>query len=75
MSVILISQNLLPQGKDARTRSLNTHYYVVFKYQRDKLQFETLARQISPTKSKSLIAAYEGATKLPHGYLFIDFTQ
>ena len=73
--VILISQNLFPQGKDARTRSLNTHYFVIFKNPRDKLQFETLARQISPTRSKSLIAAYEDATKSPHGYLFIDFTQ
>lgn len=73
--VILISQNLFPCGKEARTRSLNTHYYIIFKNPRDKLQFEILARQISPTKSKSLIAAYEDATKQPFGYLFIDFTQ
>lgn len=73
--VIFISQNLFPGGKEARTRSLNTHYYVIFKNPRDKLQFEILARQISPTHSKSLIAAYEDATRNPHGYLFIDFTQ
>ena len=73
--VIIISQNLFPGGKEARTRSLNTHYYVIFKNPRDKLQFETLARQISPTQSKDLIAIYEDATRRPHGYLFIDFTQ
>ena len=73
--IILISQNLFSGGKESRTRSLNTHYYVLFKNPRDKLQFEILARQISPTHSKDLIAMYEDATKKPHGYLFIDFTQ
>lgn len=73
--VIFISQNLFPGGKEARTRSLNTHYYVIFKNPRDKLQFEILARQISPSRSKGLISIYEDATRIPHGYLFIDFTQ
>lgn len=73
--IIFISQNLFPAGKEARTRSLNTHYYVIFKNPRDKLQFEILARQISPSHSKDLIAIYEDATQNPHGYLFIDFTQ
>lgn len=73
--VIIISQNIFPAGKEARTRSLNTHYFVIFKNPRDKLQFEILARQVSPTKSKDLIAVYEDATRQPHGYLFIDFTQ
>lgn len=73
--IIFISQNLFPGGKEARTRSLNTHYYVIFKNPRDKLQFEILARQISPTHSKDLVAVYEDATRNPHGYLFIDFTQ
>ena len=73
--VIFISQNLFPGGKESRTRSLNTHYYCIFKNPRDKLQFEILARQISPSRSKALIAVYEDATREPHGYLFIDFTQ
>lgn len=73
--IIFISQNLFPGGKEARTRSLNTHYYVIFKNPRDKLQFEVLARQISPLNSKNLIAIYEDATQNPYGYLFIDFTQ
>lgn len=73
--VIFISQNLFPGGKEARTRSLNTHYYVIFKNPRDKLQFEILARQISPSHSKDIISIYEDATRSAHGYLFIDFTQ
>ena len=63
---IFISQNLFPAGKEARTRSLNTHYYVIFKNPRDKLQFETLARQISPLRSKNLIAIYDDATRLAY---------
>lgn len=73
--VIIISQNIFPSGKQARTQSLNTHYFVLFKNPRDKLQFEILARQISPNRSKNLISVYEDATRQPHGYLFIDFTQ
>ena len=73
--IILILQNLFPGGKESRTRSLNTHYYVIFKNPRDKLQFETFARQINPHRSKELILAYEDATRKLHGYLFIDFTQ
>ena len=73
--IVLIVQNLFPAGKDSRTRSLNTHYFVIFKNPRDKLQLETFARQIDPRRSKSLVCAYEDATQAPHGYLFIDFTQ
>lgn len=73
--VILIVQNLFPAGRESRTRSLNTHYYVIFKNPRDTLQFETFARQINPHRAKALISAYENATEKPYGYLLIDFTQ
>jgi len=73
--VIILSQNIFPAGRQARTQSLNTHYFIIFKNPRDKLQFEILARQISPSRSKNLISLYEDATRQPHGYLFIDFTQ
>lgn len=73
--IIFIMQNLFPGGKDARTRSLNTHYYVIFKNPRDKSQVDYLARQILPRKSKALIKVFENATEKPHQYLFLDFTQ
>lgn len=73
--IIFIMQNLFPSGKEARTRSLNTHYYVVFKNPRDKSQIQYLARQIAPHKSKALIAAFESATAKAHSYLFLDLTQ
>ena len=50
--IIFIMQNLFPPGKEARTRSLNTHYYVILKNPRDKSQIEFLARQILPRQPK-----------------------
>ena len=73
--IIFIMQNLFPPGKEARTRSLNTHYYVILKNPRDKSQIEFLARQILPRQSKTLIQVFETATEKPHSYLFLDLTQ
>ena len=73
--IIFIMQNLFPPGKEARTRSLNTHYYCIFKNPRDKSQIEFLARQISPRNSKGILQIFESATEKAHSYLFLDFTQ
>ena len=73
--IIFIMQNLFPPGKEARTRSLNTHYYVILKNPRDKSQIEFLARQVLPRQSKTLVQIFETATEKPHSYLFLDLTQ
>ena len=73
--IIFIMQTLFPPGKEARTRSLNTHYYCIFKNPRDKSQIEFLARQISPRRAKGIIEIFEAATEKAHSYLFLDFTQ
>lgn len=73
--IIFIMQNLFPPGKEARTRSLNTHYYVILKNPRDKSQIEFLARQILPRHPKTLVDIFEAATEKPHSYLFLDLTQ
>ena len=73
--IIFILQNLFPPGKESRTRSLNTHYYCIFKNPRDKSQVEFLARQILPRNPKALIEIFEDATQKPHSYLFLDLTQ
>lgn len=73
--IIFIMQNLFPPGKEARTRSLNVHYYTIFKNPRDKSQVEFLARQILPRNPKALIDVFEAATGKPHSYLFLDLTQ
>ena len=73
--VIFITQNIFDSGKEQRTRSLNTHYLVIFKNPRDTSQIHYLSRQIVPHNSKTLSKIYEEATNKPHGYLFIDLTQ
>lgn len=72
LSVIFIIQNLFHQGKEMRNISLNTHYIILFKNPRDKLQISVLARQMYPGDSRFLMEAYQDATKKSHGYLMLD---
>jgi len=69
-SVIYITQNMFQQSKASRTLSLNAHYMVLFQNTRDKGQIKTLASQI---QLPHLLAAYQDAISVPHGYLMIDF--
>ena len=54
LSVIYIVQNLFHQGKGSRSISLNSHYLVLFKNPRDKLQILTLAKQMYPEQTDFL---------------------
>ena len=71
-SVIYIVQNLFHQGKGNRSISLNSHYMVLFKNPRDKLQILTLAKQMYPSETAWFIKEYEEAVRRPYGYLFVD---
>ena len=73
LSVIFISQNLIPQGKNSRNIALNTWYLVLLKNIRDALQVAYLGRQIFPGKSKYLSEAYEDSIRR-EGYLLIDMS-
>jgi len=77
LSVIYIVQNLFPnQGKgkgEQRDISLNTKYMLLFKNPRDGQQPLILGVQMG--MSKFISEAYRIATKRPHGYLMVDFTQ
>ena len=75
VTVIFITQNLFHQGGNHRTRNLNVHYLIVFKNPRDQTIIDFLARQAFTNNSKYLIDSFIDATKDPHGYLFLDFTQ
>lgn len=75
ISVILVTQNIFHKGVHSRDISLNTKYLIVFKNPRDQQQFQYLARQIYPEKSKDLLKIYKEATSTPHNYLLIDLTQ
>lgn len=71
-SCIHIVQNLFNQGKNHRTCSLNTHYFVLFKNPRDSQQIQTLGRQMFPNRKKYLTNSFEDATRNPYGYLLVD---
>jgi nucleoside-triphosphatase THEP1 len=75
VTVIFITQNLFHQGGQHRTRNLNVQYLILFKNPRDQTVIDFVARQAYPNNRKFLIDAFSDATKIPHGYLFIDFTQ
>ena len=68
LGVIYIVQNLFHQGKGSRSISLNSHYLVLFKNPRDKLQILTLAKQMYPGQTDFFLNQYEG----PLGCLLID---
>ena len=72
LSVIFIVHNLFHQGKEMRNLSLNSHYIILFKNPRDKLQISTLARQMYPGNVKFITEAYSDATKQAYGYLLFD---
>ena len=72
LSVIYIVQNLFHQGKGSRSISLNSHYLVLFKNPRDKLQVLTLAKQMYPGRTDLFLKQYDGAVRRPFGYLLID---
>ena len=72
MIYIDIVQNLFHQGKGSCSISLNSHYLVLFKNPRDKLQILTLAKQMYPGQTDFFLNQYEEAVKRPFGYLLID---
>ena len=66
LSVIYIVQNLFHQGKGIRSISLISHYLVLFKNPRDKLQVLTLAKQMYPKHTDFFINHYEQAVQNHH---------
>ena len=74
VSVILITQNLYPGGKHARTIALNTWYMVLMKNLRDVSQVGVLGRQLYPGKSKGFMKAYEDALSKTYGYFLVDMS-
>ena len=71
-SSFLLTQNIFANGKQFRTISLNTHYFIMFKSQRDQLQIQTLGRQMFPSMTRYFNDAFSKATEKQYGYLLID---
>ena len=72
LTVIFVTQNLFSKNRFFRTVSLNTHYIILLRNLRDKLQIRTLAYQLAPNNYKAVLEAYDDAVRLKFGYLFID---
>jgi len=75
MTIIYLAHNLYQKSPSARTISLNTQYYILFKNHRDTLQILHFARQIYPNKTQYFMQAYQLATKEAYGYIVVDLTS
>ena len=72
MSIIYLTHNMYQRTPSARTISLNTQYYVLFKNHRDIQQIQHFGRQIYGNKSGFFNRAYQLATSRAWGYLLVD---
>jgi energy-coupling factor transporter ATP-binding protein EcfA2 len=69
-----VTQNVYFPGKEFRTISLNTHYFMLFKNYRDERQIQTLARQIFSNSVNYMMEAYRKAVKERYNFLLIDLS-
>lgn len=72
ISIILLTQNIFPQGKFGRDIRLNCHYIVVMKSPTFASQIIFLGRSIFPSNPSFLPDAYKKATEKPYSYIVID---
>lgn len=72
LSIIHIVQNVFYAG--LRTSRINAQYLILMKNPSDRLQVQTLGRQLF-TGTKHFQEAFDDATEKPYGYLLIDLTQ
>ena len=72
LTVLFLLQNVYNKSKSQRTVSLNTHYNVVFRNERDVSQFRSLVYQVHPGDARWLLDAFNNATKEPFSYLVLD---
>ena len=76
LSVIYIVQNLFYQEKDSRSISLNSHYLILFKNPRDKLQIVTLPKQMYPGQTnKAVRRSSQKTLRLSSGRFEDNYTR
>ncbi|GBO26802.1 hypothetical protein AVEN_50737-1 [Araneus ventricosus] len=71
-SIILITQNRFPRTRVARDISLNAHYILLFRNNRDQSQIGCFGRQVFPHRSKFFMDAYKKATAEKYQFLLVD---
>ena len=72
ISTVFIVQHMFYDNKYMRTISRNAHYFILFPNPRDAGMISRLASQVYPSKPKYIVNAFEQATSVPYGYLFLD---
>ena len=75
LSVINLTQNLFPIGKNAVTQRRNTQYMIIFKSPMSQDQIRTLGTYMIPGRLDEFLHLYDEATRKPYGYLVIDAKQ
>ena len=71
-SVILLLQNMFPNGKFNTDISRNAQYMVLFRSPSDRKQMDIIAERIFAKDKSNFMSAYVNATEKPYGYLLID---
>ena len=72
ITVIHLVQNLFAKGRIMKSLSLNCHYFILFRNNRDQLQYHTFGRQVFPGMLNFFIDAMNKATMIKYGYLLVD---
>lgn len=64
------SASIIPETSPVSYKSLNSHYLILFKNVRDRLQITRLGSQMG--MPRVLTESFNDATRRNHGYLMID---
>ena len=73
ISMILLTQNLFYQGKEAFSIHTNAQFLVLFKNPQDRHHIKTLALQMYPQNWREFLGKFDHETSKPHGNVIIDF--
>ena len=74
-NVILLWQNVFPEGPEMRNLSINAQHIVIVKNPRDKSQIRFFAQQVAPRKGNKFLDVFNDCTKRSYSYLHCDFSQ
>ena len=75
ITCVLLLQNIFGGGKFSRTITLQSHYLIAMRSQRDQTQLATISRQIYPGKSRLLPEIMKDiCSREKYAYLLIDIS-
>jgi hypothetical protein len=73
MTLIYLTQNMFHEGKDTKTRRMNTTYHILFKNPHEHRQIDYLGQQMFQKDHNFLNSVYYDVTSNdPYGYILID---